>query len=319
MSAILSGVSSGDEIIMPSYTFVSTANSFISRGAKVVFADIRSDTLNINEDLIEGLITKKTKAIVPVHYAGVSCNMSKINSLAEKYNLLVIEDAAQGILSQYCNKSLGSIGDLGCFSFHSTKNIVSGEGGAIMINNSQLVERAEIIREKGTNRNQFLKGQIDKYTWVDIGSSFLPNELTAAFLLAQLKASRVITEKRLLLWNHYHRNFKGLENLGLVRRPIIPKDCKHNAHIYYLILRDAKTRDQFIFEMKKRNIQCTFHYVPLHSSPFYKRTYPLVKDDDFKVTNDLSSRIVRLPLWVGLEKFQDRIIEETIKVVKLLH
>ncbi len=319
MSAILSEVSSGDEVIMPSYTFVSTANAFISRGARVIFADIRKDTLNINEDIIEDLITEKTKAIIPVHYAGVSCNMDKIKKIAHKYNLLVIEDAAQGILSKYRNMPLGSIGDLGCFSFHATKNIVAGEGGALTINNIKFAERAEIIREKGTNRNQFLRGQVDKYTWVDVGSSFLPNELTAAFLIAQLKASRFITDERILIWNYYHKNFEDLEHAGLVRRPIIPEECTHNAHLYYLILKDSFIRDKFIFEMKKRDIQCTFHYIPLHSSPFYKNLYPKDNEHKFKVTNDLSSRIVRLPLWVGLKKFQDEIIENVRDVIKLLN
>ncbi len=319
MSAILSEVSSDDEVIMPSYTFVSTANAFISRGAKVVFADIREDTLNINENLIEELISEKTKAIIPVHYAGVSCNMDEIKKIADKYNLLVIEDAAQGILSKYQNKPLGSLGDLGCFSFHATKNIVSGEGGAITINNIKFAERAEIIREKGTNRSLYLRGQVDKYTWVDVGSSFLPNELTAAFLIAQLKASKYITDERLLIWNYYHINFEDLENEGLVRRPIIPKDCTHNAHLYYLILKDSNIRDKFIFEMKRRDIQCTFHYVPLHSSPFYKSQYCIEDENKFTVTNDLSSRIVRLPLWVGINKFQDKIIENVIDVIKLLN
>ena len=319
MSAILSEVSIGDEVIMPSYTFVSTANAFISRGARVIFADIRKDTLNINEDIIEDLISEKTKAIIPVHYAGVSCNMDKIKKIAHKYNLLVIEDAAQGILSKYRNMPLGSIGDLGCFSFHATKNIVAGEGGALTINNIKFAERAEIIREKGTNRNQFLRGQVDKYTWVDVGSSFLPNELTAAFLIAQLKASRFITDERILIWNYYHNNFEDLENAGLVRRPIIPEDCTHNAHLYYLILKDTFIRDKFIFEMKRRDIECTFHYIPLHSSPFYKNLYPEDNENKFEVTNDLSSRIVRLPLWVGLKKFQDKIIENVRDVIKLLN
>lgn len=245
MSAILADIQPGDEVIMPSYTFVSTANAFVLRGGVPVFVDIRPDTLNIDESLIEAAITDKTKAIVPVHYAGVACEMDAIMAIANRYKLLVIEDAAQGVLANYKGRALGSIGHLGCFSFHETKNIISGEGGALLINDPRLVDRAEVIREKGTNRSRFFRGEVDKYTWEDIGSSYLPGEITAAFLWAQMQEADAITAQRVDIWNRYHEAFENLEKSGRLRRPVIPVDCNHNAHMYYLLLRDLKERTDF--------------------------------------------------------------------------
>ncbi len=300
MAAFLAEVQPGDEIIMPSYTFVSTANAFVLRGGVPVFVDIRPDTLNIDENLIEDAITPKTKAIVPVHYAGVACEMDAILNIARRHELLVIEDAAQGTLSNYNGRSLGSMGDLGTLSFHETKNIVSGEGGALLINNPALVERAEIIREKGTNRSQFFRGQVDKYTWIDIGSSYLPGEIIAAFLRAQLEEAESITARRMDLWKAYHEAFKPLEQTGRLRRPIISDGCQHNAHMYYLILKTLKYRTEFIAEMKQNGVQCVFHYVPLHLSPAgkkYGRT-----SGELPVTEDLANRLVRLPLWINMRQ-----------------
>lgn len=298
MAAILADIQPGDEVIMPSYTFVSTANAFVLRGGVPVFVDIRPDTLNIDEALIEGAITAKTKAIVPVHYAGVACEMDAIMDIANRYKLLVIEDAAQGVLASYKGRVLGSIGHLGCYSFHETKNIISGEGGALLINNPSLIERAEIVREKGTNRSKFFRGQVDKYTWVDIGSSYLPGEIIAAFLWAQMQEADVITNRRLAIWNNYHNMFEALEQAGRVRRPIIPVGCEHNAHMYYLLLHDLADRTAFINAMKQHDINCVFHYVPLHSSPqglVFERVV-----GELHVTDDLANRLVRMPLWVGL-------------------
>ena len=309
MCAILAEIKPGDEIIMPSYTFVSTANAFVLRGGVPVFIDIRMDTLNIDETLIEKAITSKTKAIVVVHYAGVPCEMNKIIDVAKKYHILVIEDAAQGIMSSYKGQMLGSIGDLGCYSFHETKNIVSGEGGALLINNKRFADRAEILWEKGTNRSNFERGDVDKYSWVDIGSSFLPGELTAAFLAAQLEEANNITERRILIWEHYHMGFEILERTGVVQRP----SCTHNGHMYYLILNNCKKRKEFISMMSKAGINCVFHYVPLHSSPYGQRV--CAKVDDLNVTKLVSSSIVRLPLWLGVEDFQDYIIESTVKIL----
>lgn len=269
MAAILADIQPGDEVIMPSYTFVSTANAFVLRDGIPVFVDIREDTLNIDERLIEAAITPRTRAIVPVHYAGVACEMDTIMSIARKHNLLVIEDAAQGVMATYKGQPLGSIGDLGCYSFHETKNIISGEGGALLINNSAFAARAEIIREKGTNRSQFFRGQVDKYSWVDFGSSYLPGELIAAFLWAQMEDGDAITAKRLEIWDYYHQAFEILESNGRVRRPIVPDDCGHNAHMYYLLLRDLEDRTRFISSMKECGVHCVFHYLPLHSSDFY--------------------------------------------------
>ena len=310
MSALLLDIQSGDEVILPSYTFVSTANAFVLRGAVPVFIDIRPDTLNMNENLIEQAITKKTKAIVPVHYAGVSCEMDTILAIAKQYNIAVIEDAAQGVRTFYKNKALGAIGDMGCYSFHGTKNIISGEGGTLLVNNKIYAKNAEIIREKGTNRAQFFKGQVDKYTWKSIGSSYLPSEITAAFLLSQLEQSKEITQKRLDIWNTYHNALGELEEKGFIKRPSIPNECQHNAHMYYIILNEKINRDNFIAKLKERDIQCTYHYVPLHSSPAGLK-YGRVSGA-MQYTDDLSKRIVRLPLWVDL------INEEILYVIESL-
>ncbi|MBB1078030.1 dTDP-4-amino-4,6-dideoxygalactose transaminase [Rhodoferax sp. 4810] len=302
MAAILTDIQPGDEVIMPSYTFVSTANAFVLRGAIPVFVDIRSDTLNLDETLIEAAITEKTKAIVPVHYAGVGCDMDTIMDIANRHHLLVIEDAAQGVMASYKGRALGSIGHLGCLSFHETKNIISGEGGALLINDPQLAERAEIIREKGTNRSLFFRGQVDKYTWVDLGSSYLPSELVAAFLWAQMEEADTITQRRIGLWNNYHRWFAASETAGMCRRPIIPPECQHNAHMYYLLLADLETRTQFITRLKALDIFPVFHYVPLHSAPAGQKFGRV--HGDLSNTNHLSDRLVRLPLWIGLEEDQ---------------
>lgn len=312
MSAILANIQPGDEIIMPSYTFVSTANAFVLRGGVPVFVDIREDTLNINEKLIEGAITKKTKAIVVVHYAGVACEMDSILDIASRYNLIVIEDAAQAIMSSYKNKPLGSIGWFGCYSFHETKNIISGEGGALIINNERFVERAEIIREKGTDRNQFFKGVIDKYTWQDIGSSFLAGELVAAFLWAQLCDARDITAKRLIIWNVYNDLLATSESLGLLRRPIIPNYCTHNAHMYYVLLNKEVNRYKVLDFLKENNINSVFHYVPLHSSPGGAK-YGRVSGS-MNVTDEISGRLIRLPLWIGLTNSQQTKVCDVLKL-----
>jgi dTDP-4-amino-4,6-dideoxygalactose transaminase len=315
MAAILADIQPGDEIIMPSYTFVSTANAFVLRGGIPVFVDIREDTLNIDESLIEAAITSRTKAIVPVHYAGVACDMDTIMGIANKYNLLVIEDAAQGVMSTYKGRTLGSIGHLGCYSFHETKNIISGEGGALIINDERFAERAEIIREKGTNRSQFFRGQIDKYTWCDIGSSYLPGELIAAFLWAQIENAENITNQRQGIWDCYHEAFISLEKNELVRRPIIPRDCSHNAHMYYLLLPNLKKRTSFIKNLQSEGINSVFHYVPLHSSDAGKK-YGRA-DRSMPVTDKLAERLVRLPMWIGLEsKIQD-VIKSVQKVTLL--
>lgn len=308
MSALLAEISSGDEIILPSYTFVSTANAFVLRGAVPVFVDIREDTLNIDENLIASAITPKTKAIVPVHYAGVACEMDAIMKQAFDSDLLVVEDAAQGVMSTYKGRALGSIGHMGAYSFHETKNIISGEGGALLVNDMKFVERAEIIREKGTDRSRFFRGQVDKYTWKDIGSSYLPGELIAAFLWAQLEEARLITEARLKIWESYHVLLAGLEEQGALRRPIVPKDCVHNAHMYYVILSKHLNRQSVLAELNAVGINAVFHYVPLHSAPAGKR-FGRVHGTMFK-TDDLSERIVRLPLWVGLTlDQQERVVD----------
>lgn len=298
MAAILADIQPGDEIIMPSYTFVSTANAFVLRGGVPVFVDIRPDTLNIDETLIEAAITAKTKAIVPVHYAGVSCEMDDILSIAEKHGLLVIEDAAQGVMAQYKGRALGTLGHLGCYSFHETKNIISGEGGALLINDPSFASRAEIIREKGTNRSQFFRGQVDKYTWVDVGSSYLPNEITAAFLYAQLEQAQAITTQRLQIWANYHHLLSPLAAEKQVQLPIIPEHCMHNAHMYYVLLDSVQKRSDLIATLKNAGINAVFHYVPLHSSPAgqkYARAHGRMHH-----TNTLSDRLLRLPLWVGM-------------------
>ncbi|MDH5573686.1 MAG: dTDP-4-amino-4,6-dideoxygalactose transaminase [Gammaproteobacteria bacterium] len=317
MAAILADIRPGDEIIMPSYTFVSTANAFVLRGGIPVFVDIREDTLNIDEQLIEAAITPRTKAIIPVHYAGVACEMDEIMRIAKRHNLFVIEDAAQGIMSTYKGRPLGSIGHIGCFSFHETKNIISGEGGAILINSPELVERAEIIREKGTNRSKYFRGQVDKYTWVDIGSSYLPGEIIAAFLWAQMEEAESITHRRLSIWEKYHREFESLEDAEKIRRPIIPSNCTHNAHMYYALLPNLAMRTHLIESYKKQNIIAVFHYVPLHSSPagkLYGRTH-----GSLKVTDNQSERLIRLPLWVGLTEQQQEKVINTLKTTVNLY
>jgi dTDP-4-amino-4,6-dideoxygalactose transaminase len=298
MSAILADIQPGDDVIMPSFTFVSTANAFVLRGGMPVFIDIRKDTLNLDEGKIEAAITEKTKAIVPVHYAGVGCEMDVILDIARRYNLLVIEDAAQVLMADYRGKALGSIGHLSAISFHETKNLISGEGGALMINDERFIERAEIIREKGTNRSQFFRGQVDKYTWVDIGSSFLPGELIAAFLFAQMEEAQSITQSRLTIWNSYHTLLDGLEVAGYLRRPIIPDECSNNAHMYYILVSNLEQRTRLLTYLNEMGINAVFHYVPLHSSPAGERFGRIISD--LPITDDISSRIIRLPLWVGL-------------------
>ncbi len=307
MAALLADIQPGDEIILPSYTFVSTANVFVGLGGVPVFVDIREDTLNIDESKIEAAITSKTRAIVPVHYAGVGCEMATIMKIAKKHNLLVIEDAAQGVMSEHSGQALGAIGHMGAYSFHETKNIISGEGGALLINSDDLVERAAIVWEKGTNRGSFYKGQTDKYTWVDKGSSFLPGEIVAAFLHAQIEEAVDIVSRRIEIWSQYHEAFAHLERQGKARGPVIPENCKHNAHMYYLLMPDLKSRVQFISAMKAHGVHCVFHYVPLHSSPAGLK-YGRVSGD-MLVTDDISDRLVRLPLWLGIEDDISRIID----------
>jgi dTDP-4-amino-4,6-dideoxygalactose transaminase len=308
MAAILSGVGVGDEVIMPSFTFVSTANAFVLRGATPVFVDIRPDTLNIDETKIEAAITPRTKAIVPVHYAGIGCDMDAIMEIATRHDLLVIEDAAQGLLSTYRDRPLGSIGHMAALSFHETKNIISGEGGALLINDPRFAERSEIIWEKGTNRGQFFRGQVDKYTWVDLGSSYLPGEIVAAFLWAQMEEADAITERRVGIWNRYHDAFQDLEANGVVRRPIVPDECAHNAHLYYLLMDSLEARTALIDRLKAKGIQSVFHYVPLHLSPFGRTVGRVAGDMTHTVAS--SDRLVRLPLWLGLEEHLDTVIAE---------
>ena len=267
MAAILLDIKPGDEVIMPSYTFVSTADAFVLRGAKAVFVDIRPETMNIDERLIENAITEKTKAIVPVHYAGVSCNMDEICAIAEKYNLKVVEDAAQGVMASYKGKALGTIGDYGCFSFHETKNYSMGEGGALLIRDPENIERAEIVREKGTNRSKFFRGQIDKYTWMDAGSSYLPSELNAAYLWAQLEKAQEIYDDRMNTWDRYYEALKELQDAGKIELPVIPEDCVHNAHMFYIKAKDLEERQKLIAYLKENEIAATFHYIPLHTAP----------------------------------------------------
>ena len=307
MAAILADIQPGDEVIMPSYTFVSTANAFAIRGGVPVFVDIRPDTLNLDETLIEAAITDKTKAIVPVHYAGVGCEMDAIMAIARKYDLLVIEDAAQGVMATYKGRPLGSIGHLGTLSFHETKNLISGEGGALLINDPAFAERGEIVREKGTNRSQFFRGQVDKYTWVDVGSSYLPGEILAAFLWAQIEEAEPITQRRLAIWKEYHQWLENLEDAGRLRRPVIPRECVHNAHMYYILLPDADTRTRLIADLKGHGINSVFHYIPLHSAPAGRRFARAA--GALPVTDDLSERLLRLPLWLGLEEHQVRVIQ----------
>jgi dTDP-4-amino-4,6-dideoxygalactose transaminase len=302
MSAILLDLKEGDEVIMPSYTFVSTANPFVLRGAIPVFVDISLNNLNIDENLIEQAITKKTKAIAVVHYGGVACEMDKIMAIAKKYNLFVIEDAAQALGSKYKGKHLGTIGDLGCLSFHETKNIISGEGGALIINQESYLDRAEIIREKGTNRSKFFQGQIDKYTWVDIGSSFLPSDIIAAYLYCQLENIEKINNRRIKIWHFYDQIFKQYAIKGYIQTSKIPDDCDFNAHLYYVLFNDEKVRNNFIEFCKQNSIMAIFHYVPLHDSPAglkYGKT-PF----DMVFTNKASKTLVRMPLFYDLEDDQ---------------
>lgn len=306
MAAILARIEPGDEIVMPSYTFVSTANAFALRGGVPVFVDVRPDTLNLDETLVEAAIGPRTKAICVVHYAGVACEMDAIAAIAERHGLLLVEDAAQGILASYKGRALGGIGALGCLSFHETKNVTSGEGGALLVNDRALADRAEIVREKGTNRTQFLEGRIDKYTWMDVGSSFLPSELTAAFLWGQMEAAEAITARRLAIWDAYHAAFADLEAAGRVQRPTVPEGCVHNAHMYWLVLPRAVPRRDFIRTLAARGINAVSHYVPLHSSPAGRRISRT--SGSLAVTEDRAERLVRLPLWLGLEPEQHRVI-----------
>ena len=311
MAALLANIQVGDEVILPSYTFVSTANAFVLRGAIPIWCDIRKDSLNIDESKIEALITPKTKAIVVVHYAGVACEMDTIMEIAQAHHLLVIEDAAQGVDSTYKGKYLGTIGHLGCYSFHETKNFISGEGGALLVNDRAIEERAEIIREKGTNRSQFFRGEIDKYTWVDIGSSFLPSELVAAFLFAQLEHSEEITTQRLSIWNQYKRALQPLERDGLIMLPHIPNHCVHNAHMFYLLCKTATERSQLIAKLNDTGIKAVFHYVPLHSSPMGQRVQPAITK--LPITDDVAAKLVRLPMYYEMS---EAITSRVIKTVK---
>jgi dTDP-4-amino-4,6-dideoxygalactose transaminase len=309
MAAILLDLKAGDEVIMPSYTFVSTANAFVLRGAVPIFVDIRPDTLNIDENLIEKAITPKTKAICCVHYAGVACEMDKILDIARRHNLYIVEDAAQALGSFYKGKPLGTIGDIGCFSFHETKNVIAGEGGAIIINNEKFIERAEIIREKGTNRSKFFRGQVDKYTWVDIGSSYLPSDMIAAFLYSQLENMDKINKKRLDIWGKYDEFFKQYD--GIIRRPIIPQECQQNAHMYYVLFNSLDMRTKFIEYMKANEVITVFHYIPLHSAPAgqqYCKTF-----GNMDTTNQISDTLVRLPLFYELDDEKMNKITKTVK------
>ena len=315
MAALLCDIKPGDEIIMPSYTFVSTADAFVLRGAKVVFVDIRPDTMNIDEKKIEAAITKKTKAIVPVHYAGVACEMDTIMNIARRYNLFVIEDAAQGVMSKYKGKALGTIGDYGCYSFHETKNYSMGEGGALLIKNADMIENAEILREKGTNRSKFFRGQIDKYTWVNYGSSYLPSELNAAYLWAELEMADIINEDRLRSWNHYYEGLQYLAENGKIDLPCIPKECEHNAHMFYIKAKDLDERTKLISYMKDHGIGCVFHYIPLHSAPAGRRFGRFCGEDIY--TTKESERLMRLPMYYGLKLEDiDRVIETIEKFYK---
>ncbi len=311
MAALLADVKPGDEVIMPSFTFVSTANAFALRGAVPVFVDIRDDTLDLDERLVEAAITKRTRAVVPVHYAGVGCEMDAILEIAARHGILVIEDAAHAVLAGYRGKPLGSFGNLAALSFHETKSIMSGEGGAILVNDPRFAARAEILREKGTNRSAFFRGEVDKYTWVDVGSSYLASEIVAAFLWAQLEAAEEITRRRVAMWNRYHAALEGAERRGLVRRPVVPSHCQHNAHIYYVLLPDLDRRTRFIEGLREAGIHSVFHFVPLHSAPAADR-YARASGD-LPVTEDAANRLARLPLWIGLEEHQDDVIAEVLR------
>lgn len=314
MAAILADIKPGDEVIMPSYTFVSTANAFVLRGATPVFVDIRHDTLNIDETKIEEAITVNTKVIVPVHYAGVGCEMDTITEIAKQHGLLVIEDAAQGIMSTYKGRPLGTIGPLGTLSFHETKNVISGEGGGLLVNDTSLLDRAEIIREKGTDRSRFFRGEVDKYTWQDIGSSFLPSDLVAAFLWAQLEEADSITGARLQSWCYYNDLLWDIASNGLIRLPIVPADCQHNAHMYYILLHSDTDRAALLSELKTCGVGAIFHYVPLHSSPAGKKFGRV--SGKLPVTESVASRLVRLPLWCGITpREQEQVINELKRIL----
>jgi dTDP-4-amino-4,6-dideoxygalactose transaminase len=308
MAALLIDLQPGDEVIMPSYTFVSTANAFVLRGGVPVFVDIRADTLNIDESKIEAAITDRTKAIVPVHYAGVACEMDSIMNIARRHSIKVIEDAAQGVMASYKGLPLGGIGDLGAFSFHETKNVISGEGGALLVNNNDFAVQAEIIREKGTDRSRFFRGEIDKYTWQSVGSSFLPGELIAAFLFAQLEQATNITEQRCQIWNRYNLLTESIEQKGFLFRPQIPAECIHNAHMFYVLLNSEVDRKRVLDQMKLNGVHALFHYVPLHSSPAGQRFGRI--HGELKNTDKLSEQIIRLPIWVGMkESDQLRVVD----------
>lgn len=299
MSARLCDIGPGDEVIMPSFTFVSTADAFVSQGAKCVFVDIRPDTMNLDENLIEAAITEKTKAIVPVHYAGVACEMDKINEIAKRHNLFVVEDAAQGMMATYKGRALGTLGDFGCYSYHETKNYSMGEGGALLINDKKFCDRAEIIREKGTNRCQFHRGEVDKYTWVELGSSYLPSELNAAYLYAELECADEIYDNRMASWNMYRELLAPLAAKGLFELPCIPEHCTHNAHMFYLKVEDLQTRTALLKHLVYNGILAVFHYVPLHSSPAGQRYGRFAGEDRF--TTRESNRLLRLPMFYGLK------------------
>lgn len=311
MAALLCGIEAGDEVIMPSYTFVSTANAFVLRGATPVFVDIRPDTMNIDENLIEAAITDKTKAIVPVHYGGVACEMDRIMEIADQYGLFVIEDAAQGVMALYKGRMLGSIGDVGCYSFHETKNYSMGEGGAILVNNPGQVEEAEIIREKGTDRSKFLRGQVDKYSWKEAGSSFLPSELNAAHLYAQLEEADIINDDRLTSWERYYDALSELAGAGRIELPYVPDECKHNAHMFYIKVKDIEERTDLQAFLKERWIGSAFHYVPLHSSEAGQR-YGRFNGEDVYTTKE-SERLLRLPMYYGLKAEEITEVTERIK------
>jgi len=310
MSALLLDIEAGDEVIMPSYTFVSTANAFALRGGVPVFVDIREDTLNLDERLIEAAITARTKAVVPVHYAGVACEMDTIMDIAGRNGLKVVEDAAQGIMASYKGRALGSMGNLGAYSFHETKNVIAGEGGALLVNDANIAPHAEIIWEKGTDRSRFFRGEVDKYTWQEVGSSFLPGELIAAFLWAQLEQADRLTRERLVSWQRYHELLEPLEDKGVLRRPIVPVDCQHNAHMYYVLLDPKIDRQKVLDELRRHNVGAVFHYVPLHSSPAgqkFGRTF-----GSMQVTDRQSRRLLRLPLWVGLSEQQQETVVQLL-------
>lgn len=312
MAALLCGLLPGDEVILPSFTFSSTANSFVLAGAKLVFVDIRPDTMNIDENKIEAAITEKTKVICPVHYAGVACEMDKIMEIAKKYNLMVVEDAAQGVMSSYKGKALGTIGDFGCYSFHETKNYSAGEGGAILINNTDFIEKAEILREKGTNRSQFYRGQVAKYNWIDFGDSYLQSDLNAAYLWAQLEKADEINDNRLKTWNTYYEAFKSLKDKGIIELPTIPEGCVHNAHMFYIKCKDIQTRQKYIEYMKENDILCVFHYVPLHSAPAGLKFGRFCGED--KYTTSESDKLVRLPMYYNMEESDlKKVIEKTLE------